>query len=86
MGLRLVRSIVTRIAGLVVLALVISQLHKLVDLLDRPPKAPVIEVVVEEQMVGQRGDRANFLLMYAVDCNSSGGIGSAGCLWSFLIG
>ncbi len=37
--------------GLASLSLVISQLHKLVALLDRPPKAPVIEVVVEEQKI-----------------------------------
>ena len=38
-------------SGLAVLSLIISQLHKLVALLDRPPKAPVIEVVVEEQSI-----------------------------------
>ena len=35
--------------GLATLSLIISQLHKLVALLDRPPKTPAIKVVVEEQ-------------------------------------
>lgn len=37
--------------GLAMLSFVISQLHKLVALLDRPPKAAAIEVVVEEHKV-----------------------------------
>lgn len=36
-------------SGLAALSFVISQLHKLIALLDRPPKAP--EVIVEEQKI-----------------------------------
>jgi hypothetical protein len=38
-------------SGLATLSFLISQLHKLVALLDRPPKAAAIEVVVEEEKI-----------------------------------
>ena len=41
----------------------------------------------EVQVMGQKEDKHNFLLMHAMACNSSGVIGSAigaGALWSFM--
>jgi oxaloacetate decarboxylase beta subunit len=43
----------------------------------------------EVHLVGQQEDPTNYLLMYAMACNSSGVIGSAICagiLWSFNVG
>jgi carboxybiotin decarboxylase len=42
----------------------------------------------EVQIMGQKEDPNNFLLMHAMACNSSGVIGSAtaaGVLWSFMV-